>query len=95
MALREYEWRGQTWQFDEDAAPADAVPVEGVEGEASDDVAEDAAPADAVPVEGEASDDVAEDAAPADAVPVEGSGDAAPAPKRSQARNKAAKPADK
>ena len=52
MALREYEWRGQTWQFDEDAAPADAVPVEG-------------------------------------------SGDAAPAPKRSQARNKAAKPADK
>ena len=75
MALREYEWRGQTWQFDEDAAPADAVPVEGVEGEASD--------------------DVAEDAAPADAVPVEGSGDAAPAPKRSQARNKAAKPADK
>lgn len=75
MALREYEWRGQTWQFDEDAAPADAVPVEGAEGEAYD--------------------DVAEDAAHADAVPVEGSGDAAPAPKRSQARNKAAKPADK
>lgn len=28
MALIEYEWRGQTWQFDEADAPADAVPVE-------------------------------------------------------------------
>lgn len=27
MALREYEWRGSTWQFDEDRAPKDAVPI--------------------------------------------------------------------
>lgn len=28
MALREYVWRGNTWQFEEAEAPADAVPVE-------------------------------------------------------------------
>lgn len=28
MALKEYRWRGNTWQFDEADAPADAVPVE-------------------------------------------------------------------
>ena len=28
MALREYKWRGYTWQFDEEDAPPDAVPVE-------------------------------------------------------------------
>lgn len=27
MALREYAWRGRTWQFDEDAVPDGAVPV--------------------------------------------------------------------
>lgn len=28
MALKEYEWRGGTWQFEEREAPADAKPVE-------------------------------------------------------------------
>ena len=28
MALKEYRWRGNTWQFDEAEAPAEAVPVE-------------------------------------------------------------------
>ena len=27
MALLEYQWRGNTWQFDEAEAPADAVPL--------------------------------------------------------------------
>lgn len=27
MALKEYSWRGNTWQFEESEAPADAVPV--------------------------------------------------------------------
>ena len=27
MALKEYKWRGSTWQFEEDDAPSDAVPV--------------------------------------------------------------------
>lgn len=25
--LKEYKWRGSTWQFEEGRAPADAVPV--------------------------------------------------------------------
>lgn len=25
--LKEYEWRGSTWQFEESQAPKDAVPV--------------------------------------------------------------------
>ena len=25
--LKEYEWRGSTWQFDDQLAPADAKPV--------------------------------------------------------------------
>ena len=28
MALKNYNWRGFTWQFEESEAPADAVPVE-------------------------------------------------------------------
>ena len=28
MALKEYNWNGRTWQFEEADAPADAVPVE-------------------------------------------------------------------
>lgn len=28
MALKNYRWRGFTWQFEESEAPADAVPVE-------------------------------------------------------------------
>ena len=28
MALKNYAWRGFTWQFEESEAPADAVPVE-------------------------------------------------------------------
>ncbi len=28
MALKNYEWRGYTWQFEESEAPPDAVPVE-------------------------------------------------------------------
>ena len=28
MALKEYVWRGNTWQLEEKEAPADAVPVE-------------------------------------------------------------------
>jgi len=28
MALKEYLWRGNTWQFEESDAPSDAVPVE-------------------------------------------------------------------
>ena len=27
MALKEYWWRGNTWQFEESEAPFDAVPV--------------------------------------------------------------------
>lgn len=27
MALKEYKWRGSTWQFDDADAPGDAVPV--------------------------------------------------------------------
>jgi len=26
--LREYSWRGNTWQFEESEAPADAVPID-------------------------------------------------------------------
>lgn len=28
MALKEYRWRGNTWQFEEGEEPAGAVPVE-------------------------------------------------------------------
>ena len=28
MALKEYEWRGHTWQFEEGEQPRDARPVE-------------------------------------------------------------------
>ena len=28
MALKEYEWNGRTYRFEESEAPADAVPVE-------------------------------------------------------------------
>ncbi|MDY5662760.1 MAG: hypothetical protein SPG07_09165 [Coriobacteriales bacterium] len=27
MALREYKWRGSTWQFEDGDAPGDATPV--------------------------------------------------------------------
>lgn len=35
MALKEYRWRGNTWQFDESDAPADAVPVEAPKAKAA------------------------------------------------------------
>lgn len=28
MALKEFHWRGHTWQFEESEAPADAIPVQ-------------------------------------------------------------------
>ena len=31
MALKEYSWRGNTWQFEESEAPADAVPLKAKE----------------------------------------------------------------
>lgn len=33
MALREYEWNGSTWQFEEGAEPEGARPVEAAKAE--------------------------------------------------------------
>ena len=95
MALIEYEWRGQTWQFDEADAPADAVPVESAA--ASEPVSEDE------PGEGAGQGEEPGEGAGQGDEPGEGAGqgdepgedEKKGQTKRAAARNKAARPSNK